>query len=317
MNNLIIIEQLIFLLVLIATGWVAARAGIITESVRDGLVKIIFNITLPLLLFTNFSNLDLTPQILSNSLIVILISFLSIVMMMLSGTLFARLFKSSEEERSVFIVHNAFGNILYFGFPVIDALFGEIGLFYASIYTFVSIMMLWTAGVWVFTRGGSPDVKTRLKSMFNPNSVAIIAGFILFVIDIRIPGFLLKPFQSLGGTTTYLSMLYIGALLGLMKVRGVFGNRLVWITTFNKNLLYPVIILFATVLITRTFFPATDKLLLSVVILEAAMPCMANIVIVARIFNADEKLATANLFVSTLVSMATLPLIYLLITLFI
>lgn len=317
MHNLIITEQLIFLLVLIAIGWVSSRLGVITESVRDGLVKIIFNITLPLLLFTNFSNLDLTPQILSNSLVVILISFLSIVFMLLAGGLFARLSGTSDGERSVFVVHNAFGNVLYFGFPVINALYGELGLFYASIYTFVSIMMLWTIGVWVFTRGGHMDFRTRLKSMFNPNSVAIIAGFSLFVLNLRIPGFLLKPFQSLGGTTTYISMLYIGALLGLMKVRGVFGNRLVWITMFNKNLLYPIVILFVTVFITRTFFPDMDKMLLSVVILEAAMPCMANIVIVAKIFNADEKLATANLFVSTLMSMVTLPLIYLLINAFI
>ena len=317
MHNLIIIEQLIFLLVLIATGWVASKLGVITESVRDGLVKIIFNITLPLLLFTNFSNLDLTPQILSNSLIVILISFLSIVFMLLAGGLFARFSGASDGERSVFVVHNGFGNILYFGFPVINALYGELGLFYASIYSFVSIMMLWTVGVWIFTRGGHMDFRTRLKSMFNPNSIAIIAGFALFVLNIRIPGFLLKPFHSLGETTTYLSMLYIGALLGLMKVKGVFGNRLVWITTFNKNLLYPIIIMFATVFVTRTFFPEIDSMLLSVVILEAAMPCMANIVIVARIFNSDEKLATANLFVSTLMSMVTLPLIYLLIKTFI
>ncbi|MEZ5011542.1 MAG: hypothetical protein R2744_08115 [Bacteroidales bacterium] len=80
-------------------------------------------------------------------------------------------------------------------------------------------MLLWTAGVYILTRNGNVDFKMSLKKMVNPNSVAIIAGFILFILRINIPGFLLKPFQSLGGTTIYLSMLYIGALLGLMKFR--------------------------------------------------------------------------------------------------
>ncbi|MEZ5001038.1 MAG: hypothetical protein R2727_10595 [Bacteroidales bacterium] len=58
-------------------------------------------------------------------------------------------------------------------------------------------------------------------------------------------------------------------------------------------------------------------MVVSVVITEAAMPCMANIVIVARIFNVDDQLATANVFLSTLISMVSLPLVWLMISRFI
>jgi hypothetical protein len=134
---------------------------------------------------------------------------------------------------------------------------------------------------------------------------------------IDIPDLFLKPFQSLGGTTIYLSMLYIGALLGLMNLKGLFSNKLVYITTLNKNFLFPFLLVGIFVLMINRFGLKIDPMIISVVILEAAMPCMANIVIVAKIFKVDDQLATSNVFLSTLVSLFSLPLIWYLLSRFI
>lgn len=310
MQQSIILEQIAFLAVLVLIGVFTSRIGVIREQTRDALVKIIFNITLPLLLFTNFSKLELSPLILKNSLLVIVISLIMILVMLLIAYLFSKIFSMKHEKRSVFIPHNAFGNVLYFGFPVISALFGEIGLFYASIYAFVSIMLLWTVGIYVITHKGGMSLKQSLRNMLNPNSVAIIAGFILFMTGIRIPGIILEPFISLGGTTIYLSMLYIGALLGLMKIRGVFTDKLVYLTSFNKTLLFPFLFILFFSLPGKNILAGLDPLIVSVVIMEAAMPCMANIVIVARMYKVDDHFATANVFISTVMSMISLPFIY-------
>jgi predicted permease len=146
--------------------------------------------------------------------------------------------------------------------------------------------------------------------------VAIIGGFVLFLLDFKIPEIILKPLVSLGGTTIYLSMLYIGALLGLMKIKGVFTNKLVYMTSFNKNLLFPFIFILGFSLLADTILEGFDPLIISVIIVEAAMPCMANIVIIAKMFKVDEQLATANVFISTVLSIFTLPFIYWLMTQF-
>ena len=310
MQQSIILEQISFLAVLVLIGVFTSKIGVIREQARDALVKIIFNITLPLLLFTNFSKLELSPVILRNSLMVIIISLVLILVMLLFAFLFSRMFSMKHKQRSVFIPHNAFGNVLYFGFPVVNALFGELGLFYASLYAFVSIMLLWTLGIYVITRKGGMSFKASFKNMINPNSVAILAGFVLFLLDIKIPGVLLKPFVSLGGTTIYLSMLYIGALLGLMNIKGVFTNKLVYLTSFNKNLLFPFLFILGFAVLRNNILEGLDPLIISVLIVEAAMPCMANIVIIAKMYNVDDHLATANVFISTILSIITLPFIY-------
>jgi hypothetical protein len=56
---------------------------------------------------------------------------------------------------------------------------------------------------------------------------------------------------------------------------------------------------------------APDKLVTSVIILEIAMPCMATVVIMAKEFGSDDRLAVANVFVSTILSIITLPFIVL------
>jgi len=314
MQQSIILEQISFLAVLVLVGVFTSKIGVIKERERDALVRIIFNITLPLLLFTNFNKLELSPEILRNSVIIIIISLTLILTMLLLAYFFSRFLSMNHEQKSVFIPHNAFGNVLYFGFPVVSALFGEIGLFYASIYAFVSIMLLWTIGVYLITRKGGMGFRRSLKNMINPNSVAIILGFILFLLDIKIPDMIVEPFISLGGTTIYLSMLYIGALLGLMKIKGVFTNGLVYLTSFNKTLLFPILFILLFSVFRNNMLSGIDPLILSVVIVEAAMPCMANIVIIAKMYKVDDHLATANVFISTVMSIITLPFIYWLMT---
>jgi len=310
MQESVIVQQISFLAVLILIGLVASKIGVIKAETRDTLAKIIFNITLPLLLLTNFSKLDFSHEILRNSLYIIIISLAVILFMVFIGIISSGFFKMKHAQRSVFIAHHGFGNVLYFGFPVVNALYGELGLFYASIYTFVSIMLLWTVGVYLISRNRQMSLRESIKKMINPNSVAIILGFTLFLLKVNIPDIILEPFVSLGGTTIYLSMLYIGALLGLMNVKGVLTNRLVYFTSANKNLLLPLLLILAFSFFKKNILTGLDPLILSVVIIEAAMPCMANVVIVAKIFKVDEQLAAANVFMSTTLSLLSLPLVW-------
>jgi hypothetical protein len=45
-------------------------------------------------------------------------------------------------------------------------------------------------------------------------------------------------------------------------------------------------------------------------VLQTAMPCMAILVILAKKYGSDENSAMVNVFITTLLSLFTLPLIY-------
>lgn len=308
----VIFPQILILAILVFIGVIGAKFGIISIDGKDMLAKIIFHITLPLMLFCNFSKINITPKLLSNSISIIVLTFFMLLFMLLTGWLATLLIKMTREEAIIFKVHSVFGNLVYLGFPIIAALYGDEGLLYAGMFQFVSNMLLWTIGVIIFNQGRDLKLLMKMKHIFNTNTIAIIIGFIMFLSSIKLPPVLLKSLGALGDTTTYLSMLYIGALMFYSSLKGFLSSTKVYLFALNKLVIVPVLILLILSGVVSYFPGRIDIIVISVLVIMTSMPAMANVVIMAKIFGADDKLATANVFVSTSVSLITLPLILLL-----
>jgi len=305
----IILNQILILGVLILVGVAGSLFKVLTENARDILAKIIFNITLPLMLLTNFSKMDITPRLLVNSFSMVGLTFAVMMFMLLMGWLGTLLLRLSRREAAIFKTHSVFGNTIYLGYPVVYALFGDEGLLYASMLQLVSTILMWTAGVVMLSSGNGIPVGKSMLKVFNINTYAIVLGLIMFLTGLKLPEFLMKSLGGLGDTNTYLSMIYIGAMLYHGNIKGLFGRGVVYFLTFNKLLLIPVLLLGVFIILPPLTGYQPDKLVLSVLLVETSMPCMANIIILAKVFGADEKLATANVFVSTIFSIVTLPFI--------
>jgi predicted permease len=309
METRIIISQIFMLTVIVVTGVIAGKARVLTIQSKDMLSKVIFGISLPLMLFTNFLKLDVTPRLLSNSVTVLFVALLTVLFMLFSGWITTRIFKISGGEAAVFRAHSMFGNTIFLGFPLITALYGVEGLLYASMFQLVSSILMWTVGVVVITHGDGTSWKKSIYKVFNPNTVATIAGLIFFIFSIKLPELIVKPLSELGSANTWLSMLYIGAMLAFADVRGLLGKRSIYILSMNRLIIIPAILIALFAVYYYVSGHTADKLVSSVIILEASMPCMASVVIMAKEMGADDHLAVGNVFVSTIFSILTLPLV--------
>ena len=312
----IIFTQIIILAIVVVIGLIASKARVIAVDTKDFLARIIFNITLPLMLLCNFSRIDITPSILSNSLIIIVLTVFVLLFMLLIGWLSTRLFKMTRREASIFKAHSVFGNIIYLGFPLISALYGEEGLLYASMFQLVSNMLMWTVGVVILNQEKETSAWKSVKHILNPNTFAIVIGFLMFLFSLKLPPVLLKSLGGLGDSNTYLSMLYIGSMMYYTTLKGFLNNKEVYILTINKLIIVPLMLILILSGINYLFPGRINILVYSVVLLQASMPAMVNIVIMAKIFGADDQLGTANVFLSTIVSLITLPVLLLLIDFF-
>jgi malate permease and related proteins len=261
------------------------------------------------MLLTNFSRIDITPRLLINSFSMVWMSFAVMMFMLLTGWLGSKLLRLSQSESAIFKTHSMFGNIIYLGFPVVYALFGEEGLLYASMLQLVSNLLMWTVGVVMLSVGNGSSVRQSFLKVLNVNTLAITLGLIMFLTGVKMPEFLMTPLGGLGTSNTYLSMIYMGVMMFHSNIRGMIGNKVVYFLTFNKLLVIPALLIaiFYFIGVFAGFSP--DKLVVSVLILQSSMPCMANIIILAKVFGADDSLATANVFVSTILSIVTLPVV--------
>ncbi len=305
----IVITQIAILAVVVVIGAIAAKLKVFTGDSKDVLSKVIFNISLPLMLFTNFFRLEATPRLIANSLTVLAISGLVIFFLLLIGWLASRIFKLQGAEAAVFKTHSMFGNTIFLGFPLITALYGFEGLLYASMYQLISSIIMWTVGVIVLSHGNGISWKKSLLKVVNPNTIATLIGLTFFLLSIKIPNIILKPMTELGAANTWLSMLYIGAMLVFSNVGGMLRKKSLYIISLNRLVIGPALLISLFYLIGSVAGFAPDKLVTSVIILEASMPCMATVVIMAKEFGSDDSLAVGNVFVSTIFSILTLPIV--------
>jgi len=309
MESEIVISQIIILAIVVVIGVLAARFRVITTESKDMLSKLIFNISLPLMLFTNFLKLEATPRLLANSFVVLSVVGFIILLLLLAGWLTTRIFRMPGREAAVFKAHSMFGNTIFLGFPLINALYGAEGLLYATMYQLVSNIFMWTVGVVVLSHGNGRSMRQSIMKVFNPNTIATFAGLVFFIFSIRVPSLIVKPLSELGAANTWLSMLYIGAMLAFSGVGDLLRKKSLYIISFNRLVLLPAILIFLFYVITISTGLAADKMVTAVIILEASMPCMASVVIMAKEFGADDRLAVGNVFVSTILSILTLPLL--------
>ena len=307
----VVLRQIAVLAILVLAGIVASRAKVITSVSKDVLARIIFYVTLPALLFTNFSKVDLTPELLAGSMQALLLSLFVLLFMLLMGTIVAKLFGLKGSHEAIFRLHSMLGNIIYLGLPLISTQFGREGLLYASLFVLVSNILMWTLGVALVTPGSKFSLKGNLLKLLNINTIAILSGFALFLLSVKLPPIILDSVGSLGSTTTYLSMIYIGSVLYFADGKKMLGNRNVYLLSVNRLLLVPFMLIGVFILVNYLFPGLLRREVLNVVVMQAAMPCMVNVVIMVNILGKDDDIATANVFVSTILSVITLPLILL------
>ncbi len=307
----IIINQIIILGIMILVGVVATKFKVIDSNLKDGIASLIFNITLPLLIITTYAKVDLTRELIGNAALVLILAASSILFLFLLGSLSSKFLKLNIRQGTIHIMHTMFGNSVFLGFPLLNALFpGGEALFYGMFYFFVSNTMMWTLGVYILGKENGRQAIKNLKNLINPNSISFVGGIAIMLSGIAIPEIILKPLSGIGEITNYLSMLYIGAMLANTNIRSTIGRKNIYLLSLNKLLLGPGILAMIFTVIFNLFNLHTSSLALMVVILQAGMPCMTIVVIMAKRFRADDKLATENIFVSTILSLATLPMLY-------
>lgn len=304
-----IVDQILILGILAGVGVLAFRFKILEDGAKGVIEKLVFYVSLPLLILTKLSTLEFTAEILRNAGLVILFTYGIMFSQLLLGKLSARIFRLQKPQAVIHSLHHMLGNIVFLGFPLLDALMpGGEALLYAALYQLVLNTILWSYGVIQLNPDNRQKGWGQLKKMVNPNTIALVLGLLMMLLSLRFPPLLQKSFSGLGSTTLYLAMLYIGILLAQMKVKEVFKLS-IFTFSFNKLILSPVIFLFLIYALVEYFSIPLNNTAFTVLILESAMPAMTILVLLAKRFGADDSLAMKNFFVSTVLSLVSLPFI--------
>jgi len=300
MRNSQLVNQVIVLFIIMSVGFYAKKKKYLNNAVDTGMSELLINITLPFMIVTSF-NIKYEAAMISNAQKILIYSFLiHISIIFISKMLF---FKLPKNKQQVFRFITIFSNVGFMGYPVLESIYGGVGVFYAAIFNIPFNLLVWTVGVMLYT--GEKDFKSIRKAMANPALIAVFIGLILFVFSIRLPLPIETSLKLVGATTTPLSMLVVGSMLAEMKIQDIFSDFSIYYATLVRLLIVPMIVYAVLKLI------KADEMLLNICVILQAMPAAVSAAIIAEKYGGDSLLASKCIFITTIVSGITIPIVIL------
>lgn len=295
---LTILNQVLIIFILIIVGYITAKRGYVTREVKRGLVEILVNLSIPAMVIVSLDT-ELPIETLQNGIVVLTFSMLAHLISAILGYVLYR--SRPEQTRVVFSFSMVFTNCAFMGYPLLESIFGNTGVFYTSLYVLAFNIFLWTYGVILFT--GKKDIKVLLKSLVNPGTISVLIGLVLLLTPLKMPFVLTKVLGYLGALTTPLAMIVIGSMLAEVRLREMFQGKTIYFFSALRLILIPA----AAFLILRAF--QVDSEIVAICTTLVGLPAASNVVLFVEKFKGDSMLATRVVVMTTALSIITIPLL--------
>lgn len=292
-----VFEQVSVLFMIIIIGYISRKRKILNSELNKGLSNVLLYITLPLQIIYSF-NKTFSQDMLNNSLIILIIAIVTHMVSVVLGLYIFKKYPENKEKVLRYIL--IFSNCGFMGYPVLKSVFGDAGIFYGSIYNIPFTVLMWTIGITIFN--GKTEGNKIKKAIINPGIIATVIGFAIFILSVKLPDPLKITLDSVGSMTTPLSMLIIGSALAETKIRDIFTDFSIYYVTFLRLMLLPGLTLLSLKLLGIHGIP------LVVIVVLVGMPAAANTVVFSEKYDGDSVFASKAIFVSTILSMLTIPL---------
>ena len=293
MINLLNLQITIFSLMM--AGYVLTKTGVLSADARKPLSNLLINFILPCNIITSFL-MEFNRKIMLDCLTILIVSIcIQAFVILLSKYLYLN---TESRKMPVLRYGTIVSNAGFMGSPIAQGLYGDQGLLYASIYLIPMRAVMWSFGVTCFTSTKGKGIFKKIIT--HPCIVAVLLGMILMIFQITLPKGIEQTIRYAGNANTALSMIVIGNILAEVKASEIL-DRKAWSFCIIRLLIIPLLV-FAGCSLT-----GVDELVKQVSVVLAGMPAAATTAILAAKYDSDAHFAAKIVFLSTLLSMLSVP----------
>ncbi|MBI2871858.1 MAG: AEC family transporter [Chloroflexi bacterium] len=252
----------------------------------------------PALIFNSLSSADVSFRE-----VVGIFSFLALwlPLMYLVSWLAGRSSRLTEQGRSAFMLSTLFMNAVNYGLPVSLLAFGEAGLQRALLFLVPQSLLAGTLAIYVASRGQAGALRGVVTVFRMPTFYATVAALAINPFHVAFPTAIAEPLKILSGAAIPTMVMVLGAQLAYASWRE--DLRPAGVATLLRLVVSPALAYGVTLAL------GIDGLLQQVVIVLAGMPTAVYTTILATEFNAQPRLVTSSVAMSTGASMLTLTVL--------
>lgn len=276
------------------------------EQNSAGLSKLVIGVTLPAFMISNIS-VNYSSDSLISMAPGLAVPFASMGICYVLGFLAAKLIRLPENQTGTYTSMFALSNTIFIGLPVNLMLFGAKSIPYVLLFYIANTVLFWTIGVYGISGDGNRSStrifsRDNLKRVFSPPLSSFLFAVLCVLAGIKLPELMLSVCNTVGSSTTPLSMIFIGIVLYAVDWKSI---------RFDKSLVTLIgarFVLAPVVLIVICRFVPLPLLMKQVFVIQASMPIMTQTAIIARTYDADYQYAAVMTSVTTLISLVTIPM---------
>ena len=296
-------EVMMTLFAIVVVGYAAGKLGYMGGTFDKRLSKLVIDVTCPALILSS----AMTGELPDRALILPLlgISILTYVLLTGAALWLPRLLTKNKENEGIVGFALMFGNVGFMGYPVVASIFGHEAVFYAAVLNVVNTFAVFTIGTMLIT-GKSEVEGSRFQKKVLYSTPMIAAYLSMLIVALRIdhiPAFVSQPLTMIGNITVPAALLIIGSSMSHLPLRAMMGNRTVYATTVMRLAVLPLAVHYLCIALGFSPFVVGIN---TVVI---AMPVATYGTILCLRHGKDTTLITEVTFITTLLSMITIPLL--------
>lgn len=293
-------EQLAVLYLFVLLGWLLGKLKKDAAEKSSLLSFLLVNLFLPCKVFLNYAN-NFTVSYIQKNYVTLFFSVGILLVLVLIGHFLPRVLTKHPYERKVYSYNTSITNYAYFGYVLVEQVFGVDALNNFMVFCIPYSLYCYTFGVSKLL-----DQKLSFKSLLNTITISTLLGILWGLLQLPLPGALQTVMKNAGGCVGPLSMILVGLVLSTFSLKDLVPNFSATVFCLVRLLGTPLVV-FGICKAIGLVMPLPEAVYPAAVLM-ACMPCGLNPVVFPRLIGQDCRLGAKLILLSSILSCATIPL---------
>ncbi|MBE5868767.1 MAG: hypothetical protein E7293_07410 [Lachnospiraceae bacterium] len=292
---MIIFLQVLKLFSFIMAGYLLSKFRLVSRDQAPILSRLLANVFVPCLALKTFST-NFTVKNLSEQYPLMLCGLVVVSSVVLVSTLLARILTKNHYMRHVYSYSMAIPNFGYIGYPLVQGLLGDAGLFSFMLFVLAANAYVYSIGFCTLTKQ-----PFNLKGFLNGMTIPLLLGMIFGLLQIPVPAVAMDILTSAGNCIGPVGMILAGIVISEYNLADLIKDKTAYIVTFVRLIAIPLSVGF-----TLKLLGLHDLALYAT--LFCTLPCGLNTIVYPKLVNEDCKFGAKMAFLTNILCCITIPI---------
>jgi len=318
MDTLFIMLKNVIIFVLLAIpGYLLVKGKLLNQKESGAMSKLLTNIGMPFMILSSTMKLEFSGEFTKSMIIVGVAGAVFVVLMFITSVWFVSR-DSDQKRKDMMRFCMVFANNGFIGIPLARAVFGEDSpiMAFLIVLNIINNVLMFTLGVYLIS--GDKNTINVKKALLNPVLLAFIVGIALNLAGIPKAVPEVQTYSThFSNIVTPLSMVILGMKLAGVEIKKLFTSGGMYYVSAVRLILYPIVSVALMYVLQLIPVLSLDSNAVIAFFVAFAMPTAGLASTFSDQYNGDTENAVIYTLGSTVLSIATIPVLYWLLRLFV